>query len=178
MRTTTVNIHEAKTNLSRLLPRVGKEEEVIIAKAGKPLVRLVPIAKFRSMAGSFDLYRGPVWIAPDFDAPLAEDVPADFEGRESCLTRTSGSGCSPTWPRCPRSFASGFARQGDTFAAGYRRYLPRSRFFQRSGGGSATSGKPGSSGFVASIPSRVESRPRPFSDDCHGGYPVGSTREM
>lgn len=83
MKTTTVNIHEAKTNLSRLLARVAKGEEVVIAKAGKPLARLVPIEKPRTMADAFDLYKGRVWIAPDFDAPLPEDVLADFEGRDA-----------------------------------------------------------------------------------------------
>lgn len=41
---TTVNIHEAKTHLSRLLERVASGEEIVIAKAGKPVARLVPIA--------------------------------------------------------------------------------------------------------------------------------------
>jgi prevent-host-death family protein len=41
---TTVNIHEAKTHLSRLLERVASGEEIVIAKAGKPVARLVPVA--------------------------------------------------------------------------------------------------------------------------------------
>jgi prevent-host-death family protein len=82
MKTRTVNIHEAKTNLSRLLARVSKGEEIVIAKAGKPLARLVPIEKPRTMTDAFDLYKGQVWVAPDFDAPLPEDVLADFEGRD------------------------------------------------------------------------------------------------
>lgn len=41
----TINIHEAKTNLSRLLARVGEGEEIIIAKAGKPVARLIPITE-------------------------------------------------------------------------------------------------------------------------------------
>jgi prevent-host-death family protein len=81
MKTTTVNIHEAKTHLSRLLARVAKGEEIVIARAGKPLARLIPIGHRRTMADVFDLYKGQVWIAPDFDAPLPEDVLADFEGR-------------------------------------------------------------------------------------------------
>ena len=83
MKPTTVNIHEAKTHLSRLLARVAKGEEVVIAKAGKPLARLVPIDRARTVADAFDLYKGQVWIAPDFDAPLPEDVLADFEGRDA-----------------------------------------------------------------------------------------------
>jgi prevent-host-death family protein len=83
MKTTTVNIHEAKTHLSRLLARVVKGEEIVIAKAGTPLARLVPVQKRRTMADAFDLYRGQVWIAPDFDASLPEDVQAGFEGRDA-----------------------------------------------------------------------------------------------
>jgi prevent-host-death family protein len=83
MKPTTVNIHEAKTHLSRLLARVAKGEEVVIAKAGKPLARLVPIDRARTVADAFDLYNGQVWIAPDFDAPLPDDVLADFEGRDA-----------------------------------------------------------------------------------------------
>lgn len=78
-----MNIHEAKTHLSRLLARVVKGEEIVIAKAGTPLARLVPVQKRRTMADAFDLYRGQVWIAPDFDASLPEDVQAGFEGRDA-----------------------------------------------------------------------------------------------
>jgi prevent-host-death family protein len=79
----TVNIHEAKTHLSRLLARVARGEEVVIAKAGKPIARLVPAEKPRSMAAVFDLYKGQLEIAPDFDAPLPEDILAAFEGRDA-----------------------------------------------------------------------------------------------
>lgn len=73
-----VNVHEAKTQLSRLLLRIGQGEEVIIARAGKPVARLVPFAAqpARRMAGSA---RGQVWIAPDFNAPLPDEVLAAFE---------------------------------------------------------------------------------------------------
>jgi prevent-host-death family protein len=83
MKTTTVNIHEAKTRLSRLLTLVAKGEEVIIAKAGKPLARLVPFDRPRAMADALDLYKGQIWIAPDFDAPLPRDVLEDFEGGDA-----------------------------------------------------------------------------------------------
>ena len=78
---TTVNIHEAKTHLSRLLARVAKGEEVVIAKAGRPLARLIPFEKARTIGDAFDLYKGKVWISPDFDAPLPDAVLEDFEGR-------------------------------------------------------------------------------------------------
>ncbi len=74
-----VNIHEAKTHLSKLLARVKAGEEVVIAKAGKPVARLVPIKshKTRRTPGSA---RGKLTIAPDFDAPLPEAILKIFEG--------------------------------------------------------------------------------------------------
>ena len=65
MRTT--NIHEAKTHLSRLVERVAAGEEIIIAKAGKPVAKLVAYkesAKPRRKPGSM---KGKIWISPDFD---------------------------------------------------------------------------------------------------------------
>ena len=72
-----VNVHEAKTHLSRLLDRVAAGDEVTIAKAGRPVARLVPIAKPGKRALGQD--RGRVFIADDFDAPLPADLLADFE---------------------------------------------------------------------------------------------------
>lgn len=60
----------------------------------------------------------------------------------------------------------------------YPRYSRKSRWVHRLLGGSATSGKEGSRGLVASTPSRVLSRRSPVPPDCQGAYPVGSTREM
>jgi len=75
---TTVNIHEAKTHLSRLLLRVMAGEEIVITKAGRPMARLVPVAKApaRRELGSA---AGKVVIHPDFDAPLPEDLLEAFE---------------------------------------------------------------------------------------------------
>jgi prevent-host-death family protein len=75
---TTVNVHEAKTQLSRLLVRVGLGEEIIIARAGKPIARLVGITEKprRREAGSA---QGQVWIAPDFNAPLPDEIVDAFE---------------------------------------------------------------------------------------------------
>jgi prevent-host-death family protein len=75
----TVNIHEAKTHLSRLLERVSKGEEIVIARAGRPVARLVPyarVAKPRKPGG----WKGKVWIADDFDAELPEEIAAAFRG--------------------------------------------------------------------------------------------------
>jgi prevent-host-death family protein len=72
-----VNVHEAKTHFSRLLERVAAGDEVIIAKAGTPVARLVPVRQPTERRLGLD--SGRVSIADDFDAPLPEDVLADFE---------------------------------------------------------------------------------------------------
>ncbi|MBI1742289.1 type II toxin-antitoxin system Phd/YefM family antitoxin [Candidatus Acetothermia bacterium] len=75
---TQVNIHEAKTHLSRLLERVKAGEEIIIAKAGKPWARLVPVIErpTRRIPGSA---RGRVKLSSDFNAPLPEEILEEFE---------------------------------------------------------------------------------------------------
>lgn len=77
-----VNVHEAKTHLSRLLAQVAKGEEVLISKAGKPVARLVPFQGARREA-SMGMDRGRVRISDDFDAPLPDDLLAAFEGADS-----------------------------------------------------------------------------------------------
>jgi prevent-host-death family protein len=76
----TVNIHEAKTHLSQLLQRVMAGEEIILARAGKPVARLVPFTDqpVQRLPGSA---QGQIWIAPDFEAPLPEELLAAFEGK-------------------------------------------------------------------------------------------------
>ncbi len=76
----TVNIHEAKTHLSKLIEAVAEGEDVVIAKAGKPLVRMVPFAQHKPMRRLGGL-KGKVRIAEDFDAPLPDDLMAAFEGQ-------------------------------------------------------------------------------------------------
>jgi len=72
-----VNIHVAKTHLSRLLARAAAGEEVVIARAGEPVARLVPVRKRKRKAVlGIDRARG--WIAEDFDAPLPPEVLASF----------------------------------------------------------------------------------------------------
>jgi prevent-host-death family protein len=72
MATKTVNIHEAKTRLSALLAAVPAGDEVIIAKANKPVARLVPI-EGKPKQRTFGLHKGNViYISDDFDAPLAD----------------------------------------------------------------------------------------------------------
>jgi prevent-host-death family protein len=74
---TEVNIHEAKTHLSRLLLRVADGEEIVIARAGKPVARLVPIEpKPQRVIGQDD---GLFEVPEDFDAPLPDEVLALFQ---------------------------------------------------------------------------------------------------
>ena len=72
---TTVNMHTAKTELSRLVARALAGEEVLITRHGKPAVRLVPVRQKR-VPGSA---RGAIHFGPDFDKPWEEDVLRDFE---------------------------------------------------------------------------------------------------
>jgi prevent-host-death family protein len=74
--TTTINIHEAKTHLSRLLVRVQMGEEIILARAGKPVARLAPIeckseGRLGSAAGEFQ-------VPDDFNAPLPTEIEDTF----------------------------------------------------------------------------------------------------
>ncbi len=72
-----VNVHDAKTHFSQLLARVEAGEEIIIARAGRPVARLIAFAPPGKRALGLDAGRGS--IAADFDAPLPDDVLADFE---------------------------------------------------------------------------------------------------
>jgi prevent-host-death family protein len=75
----TVNIHEAKSQLSRLIEAVVAGEDVVIARAGTPVARLVPVDAKPGLR--FGLMKGKIRIADDFNAPLPDDVLATFEGR-------------------------------------------------------------------------------------------------
>jgi prevent-host-death family protein len=76
----TVNVHDAKTHLSRLLDDVGEGEEVVIAKAGKPVARLVPFRPRRTRR-KLGVLAGRISVPHDFDAPLPDDVLSEFEER-------------------------------------------------------------------------------------------------
>ena len=72
-----VNVYEAKTHLSRLLRRVRAGEEIVIAEAGTPVARLVPLERSvepRVLGND----RGKIWLSDDFDAPLSDDVLSTF----------------------------------------------------------------------------------------------------
>jgi len=80
--TKTVNLYEAKTKLSELVERAAKGEEIVIAKAGKPRAKLVPVPMQKApRAGGF--WKGKFEIPENFDEPLPEEVLKSFEGEES-----------------------------------------------------------------------------------------------
>jgi len=75
----TVNIFEAKTNLSKLVARAEQGEEIIIARNGKPAARLTPLEPVKKPI-IFGLMKGEIWVADDFDDDLPKDMLAEFEG--------------------------------------------------------------------------------------------------
>ena len=73
-----INLYDAKTQLSRLVDRAAAGEEIVIAKAGRPKARLVPLAKkARRVPG---VLKGKVRVARDFDAPLPAEILRAFTG--------------------------------------------------------------------------------------------------
>ncbi|MGZ8216057.1 type II toxin-antitoxin system Phd/YefM family antitoxin [Methylomagnum sp.] len=72
-----VNVHEAKTHLSRLLEQVESGEDVVIARAGRPVIRLIPYRPPECKIAPPGGMAGEIWMADDFDAPL--DDLFDFE---------------------------------------------------------------------------------------------------
>jgi len=75
-----VNIHQAKTHFSRLLQRVAAGEEVVIARAGVPVARLVAVEPKLGQVRPLGMDEGRIWIADDFDAPLPDDLLKEFYG--------------------------------------------------------------------------------------------------
>ena len=79
MSETVLNLYEAKTSLSKLVDRAAAGEEIIIAKSGRPLAKLVPFDrkhKMRTPGG----WEGKVLMESGFDAPLPDDILDAFEG--------------------------------------------------------------------------------------------------
>jgi prevent-host-death family protein len=74
-----VNIHAAKTHLSRLVDEVAAGEEIVIAKAGRPVARLLPFEPRREPRKP-GLLKGQIWISEDFEDPLPEEIMAAFRG--------------------------------------------------------------------------------------------------
>lgn len=75
-----VSVYAAKTNLSKLIDRITAGEEVVITRRGTPVAKLVAVDAAREPR-RLGLLKGRVRIAPDFDAPLPDDVWGRFEGR-------------------------------------------------------------------------------------------------
>jgi prevent-host-death family protein len=78
----TVNIHEAKTQFSRLIERVGAGEEIIIAKSGKPVARLLRFQE-RTARRKLGLMAGQFSVPDDFDSIGADEIERMFEGAAS-----------------------------------------------------------------------------------------------
>jgi prevent-host-death family protein len=78
----TFNIHEAKTHLSKLIERVAAGEDIVIAKAGRPVAKLVPFVENKKprKAGSL---KGKLWLAPDWDSDETnEEIARLFYGED------------------------------------------------------------------------------------------------
>ena len=73
-----VNVHEAKTHLSRLLEQAMSGEEVIISRSGKPLVRLTPVIS-APVERKLGTAKGLFVVPDDFDAPLSDEILNEFE---------------------------------------------------------------------------------------------------
>ena len=73
------NLYDAKTQLSQLVERAAAGEEIVIAKAGRPMARLVPIKK-RGAPRVPGALKGEIRIAPDFDTPLPDELARAFRG--------------------------------------------------------------------------------------------------
>jgi prevent-host-death family protein len=74
-----VNMHEAKTHLSRLVERVEAGEEIVIGRAGKPVAKLVPYRDERAVRRGLGAWKGRVKIADDFDDDLPAEILKAFE---------------------------------------------------------------------------------------------------
>ena len=77
----TVNIYQAKTQLSKLVDLASSGTDVVIARAGKQIARLTSLKNKERRKYSLGLLEGKGWIADDFDAPLPDEILAQFEGR-------------------------------------------------------------------------------------------------
>ncbi|MBA3347148.1 MAG: type II toxin-antitoxin system Phd/YefM family antitoxin [Actinobacteria bacterium] len=69
---TTVGIHEAKTNLSKLLKRVEAGEEIVVARGGEPVAKIVAYSAPPKKPRTPGSMKGKIWMAPDFDELPAE----------------------------------------------------------------------------------------------------------
>ncbi|MFN0302362.1 MAG: type II toxin-antitoxin system Phd/YefM family antitoxin [Burkholderiales bacterium] len=70
----TVNIHDAKTHFSRLVDQAAAGEEIVIAKAGKPVARLMPLARPQRAKRRLGLAKGKLGVPDDFDRMFANAI--------------------------------------------------------------------------------------------------------
>ncbi len=77
----TVNIYQAKTQLSKLVDEAASGTDVVIARNGKPAARLTSLDPKQKRVYTLGLLEGQGWIADDFDDPLPDGILAQFEGR-------------------------------------------------------------------------------------------------
>jgi len=75
-----INLYEAKTQLSRLVERAAAGEEIVIAKAGRPVARLVKLAEPKPER-QLGFLRGEIWIGDNFDDPLPQEMQDAFDGK-------------------------------------------------------------------------------------------------
>ena len=73
-----INLYEAKTHLSELVERAAAGEEIIIAKAGRPMARLVPFQQPIPPGRRPGRLKGKIWISPDFDKPMSKEELEEF----------------------------------------------------------------------------------------------------
>jgi antitoxin (DNA-binding transcriptional repressor) of toxin-antitoxin stability system len=74
----TVDVDAPDTNLSQLVEEAAAGEEIIIAKDGKPLVKMLPLGAKKDIASTRGILKGQVWISDDFDAPLPPEILKSF----------------------------------------------------------------------------------------------------
>ena len=86
---TTVNIREAKSQFSRLLERVAQGDEIVIAKYGKPIAKLVPYRETRRGPRVPGTEKGKIWISDDFDE-FTQDLEKDFDGDGAATSKWTG----------------------------------------------------------------------------------------
>lgn len=78
-----INIHEAKTHLSRLVEEAGRGDPFVIAKAGKPMVKVVPLeTKETDTSRRFNFLKGETTVPDDFDTFMQDEISAMFEGED------------------------------------------------------------------------------------------------
>jgi len=79
----TINISHVKAHFSSLVAEVEAGREVVIARAGKPVAKLIPINKAKKRIGrKAGLLKGKIWIGPDFEDPLPDEILAAFRGEK------------------------------------------------------------------------------------------------